>query len=100
MSEIAGLGKTERANLASVVRETRGTIAVSDAAEILAISRTAAAKMLSRWASKGWVSRIRRGMYIPVPLESRTVDVPVEDVPSLESTVKQLGAQKEGWAEE
>ena len=79
MSEIAGLGKTERSNLAKIVRGTKGTITVADAAEILGQSRSAASKMLSRWAQKGWVSRIRQGMYVPVPLESRTPDVPVED---------------------
>jgi predicted transcriptional regulator of viral defense system len=79
MSEIAGLGKTERSNLAKIVRGTKGTITVVDAAEILGQSRAAASKMLSRWAQKGWVSRIRQGMYVPVPLESRTPDVSVED---------------------
>jgi predicted transcriptional regulator of viral defense system len=35
--------------------------------------------MLARWASKGWLSRIRRGLYVPVPLESRTSDVAIEE---------------------
>jgi predicted transcriptional regulator of viral defense system len=35
--------------------------------------------MLARWASKGWLSRIRRGLYIPVPLESRTSDVAIQE---------------------
>ncbi len=38
-----------------------------------------AAKMLSRWVGQGWLSRVRRGLYVPVPLESRTTDVPLED---------------------
>jgi predicted transcriptional regulator of viral defense system len=35
--------------------------------------------MLARWAKAGWLSRVRRGLYVPVPLESRTSDVPLED---------------------
>ncbi|OIO28569.1 MAG: hypothetical protein AUJ60_07185 [Nitrospirae bacterium CG1_02_44_142] len=35
--------------------------------------------MLSRWAKKGWLSRVKRGLYIPVPLESRTTEIPLED---------------------
>ncbi len=38
-----------------------------------------AAKMLARWAKKGWLSRVRRGIYVPIPLESRTTDVPLEE---------------------
>lgn len=79
MSEIAGIGKTERTNLAKVMRGTKGTITVADAAKILSISRAAAGKMLSRWAQKGWISRIRRGLYVPLSIESRTADAPVED---------------------
>jgi len=79
MGDMAGLGKTERANLARVVRGTKGTITVEDAAAILGRSRPAASKMLSRWSEKGWVSRIRQGMYVPVPLEARTADAPVDD---------------------
>ena len=35
--------------------------------------------MLSKWMQKGWLSRIRRGVYISVPLESNTPDIPAED---------------------
>ncbi|MFU8858773.1 MAG: type IV toxin-antitoxin system AbiEi family antitoxin domain-containing protein [Deferrisomatales bacterium] len=79
MSGTAGLGKTERENLARVLRATKGTITVGDVARALSVSRVAASKMISRWARKGWVSRARRGLYLPVPLEARTADVPLED---------------------
>lgn len=35
--------------------------------------------MLSQWSSRGWLSRVRRGLYVPVPLESSTPDLPLED---------------------
>ncbi len=79
MEAISGLGKEDRKRLSAIVRETKGTISVKEAAKILKVSATKAAKMLSRWAKKGWLSRIRRGLYIRIPLESRTTDVPLED---------------------
>lgn len=79
MKPLTGIGKIDRERIAAIIRGTKGTISVDEAAEILNITSTDAAKMLSRWAKKGWMSRVRRGLYIPVPLESRTADVPLED---------------------
>jgi predicted transcriptional regulator of viral defense system len=45
-------------------------VSVGDAAEILALDRHAAAKHLARWAEQGWLRRVRRGLYIPVPVDS------------------------------
>jgi predicted transcriptional regulator of viral defense system len=77
--KIAGLGKVGRKKLAEVIRGTKGTISVAETATILGIPRSDAAKMLSRWAGKGWLSRVYRGLYITVPLEAETADIPMED---------------------
>jgi predicted transcriptional regulator of viral defense system len=61
MKTLTGIGKIDRERIAAIIRGTKG------------------AKMLSRWAKKGWMSRVRRGLYISIPLESRTADVPLED---------------------
>jgi predicted transcriptional regulator of viral defense system len=79
MQTLTGLGKVDRERIASIIRGTKGTISVTEAAEILRVSATDAGKMLARWSKKGWFSRVKRGLYIPVPLESRTTDVPLED---------------------
>ena len=79
MKTISGLGKISRERLAALIRGTKGTISVREAASILNISPSDASKMLARLANKGWLSRVRRGLYVPVPLESRTPDVPIED---------------------
>jgi predicted transcriptional regulator of viral defense system len=76
---LTGIGKTDRERLAAILRGTKGTVSVEEAAKILNVDSTDAAKMLSRWSKKGWMSRVRRGLYISVPLESRTADVPLED---------------------
>ena len=79
MEALAGLGKVDRERIASIIRGTKGTVSVHEAAEILRFAPTDAAKMLARWTKKGWFSRVRRGLYVPVPLESRNADVPLED---------------------
>jgi len=79
MDQLTGIGKIDRERMASIIRGTKGTISVKEAAGILNVASADAAKMLSRWAKKGWMSRVRRGLYVPVPLESRTADVPIED---------------------
>ena len=78
MQTISGLGKIERERLAALIRGTKGTISVPEAASILQVSPSEASKMLSKWAGKGWLSRVRQGIYVPVPIESRTADVPLE----------------------
>jgi len=79
MKPLTGIGKIDRERIAAIIRGTKGTISVGEAARILNVASTNAAKMLSRWSKKGWMSRIRRGLYVSVPLESRTADVPLED---------------------
>jgi len=79
MQLISGLGRLDRVRLAALIQRTKGTISVSEAAGILKVSPTDAAKMLARWRKNGWVSRVRRGLYVSVPLESGTADVPLED---------------------
>lgn len=79
MEPMNGLGKADRERLSAVLRGTKGTISVSETAEILEMPNSSAAKLLSRWAKKGWLSRVRRGLYVSVPLESRTADLPLED---------------------
>ncbi|MBW2569405.1 MAG: type IV toxin-antitoxin system AbiEi family antitoxin domain-containing protein [Deltaproteobacteria bacterium] len=79
MKTLTGIGKIDRERIAAIIRGTKGTISVDEASGILNIASTDVAKMLSRWAKKGWMSRVRRGLYVSVPLESRTADVPLED---------------------
>ena len=76
---LTGIGKTDRERMAAILRGTKGTVSVEEAAKILNVASTDAAKMLSRWSKKGWMSRVRRGLYVSIPLESRTADVPLED---------------------
>ncbi len=75
----SGIGTNDRIRITALLRAAQGTISVGEAAKILQMSRKDAAKHLSRWTSKGWFSRVKRGVYIPVPLESATTNIALED---------------------
>jgi len=79
MKTISGLGKESRNRLARVMRETKGTVSVRQVADILQWAPDKAAKMLSRWATQGWVSRVQRGLYVFIPIEARSTDIALED---------------------
>ncbi len=79
MQNLSGLGKIDRKRLSKIIRNTKGTISVPETASILDMPRSNAAKILARWAANGWVSRVRRGMYVLVPLESQNTDVALEE---------------------
>jgi predicted transcriptional regulator of viral defense system len=74
-----GLGSRSREKLAAVLRDAQGTISPSQAARALKVSKPRAAQLLAFWASRGWLSRVQRGLYVPIRLESRTSEGPLED---------------------
>jgi predicted transcriptional regulator of viral defense system len=67
-----------RDRLAAVLRGSKGYVTVEAAAEVLEIPRQQAAKLLARWREQGWLKRLRRGLYVPIPI----------DVVSAERTLK------------
>ena len=79
MTDVRGLSKASREKLGRLLRRATGTISVGQAADGLAVSRKKAATWLARWADQGWLSRVKRGLYVPIPLEARTADVALED---------------------
>ena len=76
-----------RRRLAAVIREAGDIVRIGDAERTLGISRTAAAKLLSRWSGQGWLRRVGPGSYAPVSLDSliseRVLDDPWILVPAL-----------------
>lgn len=64
-----GISGSGRAELAAVAGRRR-FIAPRDVADELEISAPAAARKLANWADQGWLRRVRRGLYIPVPVEA------------------------------
>jgi predicted transcriptional regulator of viral defense system len=77
--DIAGIGQLDRERITKLIRGTNYTISIDEAAKILNTIKSRAAKLLSHWTQKGWMSRIKRGLYIPIPLESMTSDIQLEE---------------------
>jgi len=70
MSPAAGISAKGRAELAAVLASGRRFVTSADVASALGLDADAAAKRLSRWARDGWVRRVRRGLYIGVPVDA------------------------------
>ena len=68
-----------RARLAAVIKTAGAVVLIDDAVKALRVSRTEAAKMLSRWAGQGWLRRVGVGAYVPVQLEFLDAEQVVED---------------------
>ena len=66
----AGISRKGRGELALVAGRGRRLVSVAEVATALDMERIEAAKKLARWANEGWLRRVRRGLYIPVPLEA------------------------------
>lgn len=70
MSQAAGISGRGRTELARVLGSGRHFVTPSDVVEALGVDSDTAAKKLSRWAEEGWVRRVRRGLYIGVPVDA------------------------------
>lgn len=78
-SELGGLKKTGRKHLGKLLQASKESFTVAEAAQILGVSRYRAASLLFAWAKRGWLYRIRRGLYIPIPLQSDSTEVTPEE---------------------
>jgi predicted transcriptional regulator of viral defense system/predicted nucleotidyltransferase len=79
MRPIGGLSAASRQRLAKVLRQTQATVSARETAQALDLDIAKASRLLARWAAFGWLSRVRRGLYVPVPIESSTPDVALQD---------------------
>lgn len=59
-----------RAKLQQVLAASGDVIHIADVTKVLAISRTEAAKRLSRWREQGWLSRVGSGAYVPASIDT------------------------------
>lgn len=68
-----------RSRLSRVLQQSGDLISVGDVSKALEVERVEAAKLLARWNTQGWVKRLRRGYYAPVPIASLGQDQVLED---------------------
>jgi predicted transcriptional regulator of viral defense system len=79
MLRAAGISGRGRAELATVLGSGSRFVTPTHVVEALGVDADTAAKKLSRWAEDGWVRRVRRGLYIGVPVDAANPSAWSED---------------------
>jgi predicted transcriptional regulator of viral defense system len=74
-----GISRAGREELTVLLGRGRRLVTVDDLVSALGAEPKDAAKKLARWAGLGWLRRVRRGLYIPVPLEAENPSLWSED---------------------
>jgi len=67
----AGISRRNRVLLEELHRSAHGAFDVAEAARILGVDHEEAGQLLVYLARRGWLSRVRRGLYVAVPLDAR-----------------------------
>ncbi len=67
-----GISSANRERLEALHREAKGPFRAVDAARILGMPENRARRLLRYLAERGWLARVRQGLYVPVPLEARS----------------------------
>lgn len=70
LHKVAGISRKGRDELVLVAGRGTRLVSVSGAVSALRVDRQTAARKLALWAEAGWLRRVRRGLYIPVPVEA------------------------------
>jgi len=63
-----GISNTRRAHIDALHRTLKGPFTVREAATALRLPLAETRQLLSSFFSRGWLSRVRRGLYVTVPL--------------------------------
>lgn len=69
-----------RQRISLLLREGGAVISTQEAAKILDVSASQASMMLSKWTQQGWLKRLKRGFYAPIPIASRSSEQVLENV--------------------
>ena len=78
-NNIGGISKNKREALDLLNRKLTGPFRINDVMKLLNISYVKAAHLLAYWASTGWLTRIKKGLYSTVPLGAESPKSRVED---------------------
>lgn len=74
-----GLSAASRSQLSRLLRDNPPIVTTAEAAAVLKLTPEVAARRLAAWSRAGWLARIRRGAYVPVPIESESPDIALDD---------------------
>jgi len=79
MADTKGTLPIGKSRLAAILQVAGDVVHIDDAVQALDLSRTQAAKFLSRWTAQGWLRRVGPGAYVPVQLELLDAETVVLD---------------------
>jgi predicted transcriptional regulator of viral defense system len=68
-----------RSRLSAVLQNAKDLVTIENVAKSLEVDRRAAAKILSRWQEQGWLKRVGRGLYAPIPLDASATEQVLKD---------------------
>ena len=74
-----GLSAASRSQLSRLLRDNPPIMTPREAAAVLGLTPAVAARRLAARSRAGWLARIQRGAYVPVPIESASPDIALED---------------------
>jgi predicted transcriptional regulator of viral defense system len=77
--EFSRFSSHARARLSAVLQTAKDLVTIDDAMKALSTDRSSSAKILSRWQHQGWLKRVGRGVYAPVPLDISTTEQVLKD---------------------
>ena len=77
--EIYQMTTRPRARLATVLQAAKDLVTINDAVAALGVDRLQAAKTLARWQQQGWLKRVGRGLYAPIPLDAISTEQVLSD---------------------
>ena len=77
--ESSRFSSQSRARLSAVLQTAKDLVTIEDAMTALSTDRSVSAKLLSRWQHQGWLKRVGRGIYAPVPLDAVTTEQVLKD---------------------
>ena len=78
-AHVEGINRENRALLERLHRDLPGAFDVEHASAALGLEADRTRKLLAYLARRGWLSRVRRGLYVAVPLDTRRPGEWVED---------------------
>jgi predicted transcriptional regulator of viral defense system len=65
---ISGISKRNRELLDKLNREIKSPFSITEVSMILGINLDKARRLVAYWVSRGWLTRIKKGLFITVPL--------------------------------
>ena len=78
MKTLSGISATSRKRLKAVISASNNVLTSRLVSRVLALSRLESSRLLSRWHNAGWLKRVKRGIYWPVPLEENPDETAIE----------------------